>query len=50
MYFFTASLARTNGEVTYRRVAADDVYEARTKAWDIADELGDVTSVEVWKS
>lgn len=50
MYFFTVSIAHANRDVTYRRVAADDLAAARKLAWQIADELGDVTSVEVWRA
>lgn len=49
MYFFTAQIAHPNGETTRRRVTADSIAEARTKAWQIADSLDrEVTSVEVW--
>lgn len=50
MFFFTAQLAHPDGETTRRRVVADSVAEARTLAWQIADDLDrPVTSVEVWQ-
>ncbi len=50
MYFYTAPIAHPGGEVTRRRVAADDLAAARKFAWQIADGLDrPVSSVEVWK-
>lgn len=49
MHFFTAQIAHPNGETTRRQVTADDIAEARTKAYQVADSLGrEWTSVEVW--
>lgn len=51
MFFYTASIAHPGGETTRRRVAADDLAEARRLAWRIADDLGrEVSTVEVWKA
>jgi hypothetical protein len=50
VFFFIASIAHPGGEVTRRRITADDLAHARTLAWQIADDLDrPVTSVEVWK-
>lgn len=49
MHFFTASIAHVNGEITNRRIVADDYKAARKAASRIAAGLEDVTSVEVWQ-